>query len=372
CGAPLAGSLSGPAPAAPAPRAPIAEPLAAPAPLPKTGPHPLMPPSAIAAASQGAALAAPSHVAPVVAAPLHASADVARVVQALGSGQAPTPDTVQTRAQPTDAPASASIAADLPPAEPRLRPPAPPTPQRAAATARLVVVVEDGSDGKAFPLASPETIVGRTEGDIMLFDDPYVSPRHARLYEVDGVWRIADLRTVNGVYLKVRGKKPIESGDLILLGSQVLQFQLVSEEERHLGPVSQQGTRVFGSKPVTRLARLDQRSTSGLVADVYYVYRDETVLGREVGDVVFTADAFLSRRHASLRRDPTTNTFSIEDLDSSNGTYLAIRQETALSDGDRLRIGQHLFRFERRAPVAGGSSRGEDRSKGGNANGGAS
>ncbi len=253
---------------------------------------------------------------------------------------------------------AAKLRAAAPPPSPS-RPAAPPSPsdtvqtrapdQRADAAivgGRLIVVVEDGSDGKAFDLVGPEVVVGRTEGDVLLFDDPYVSPRHAKLTERGGQWRIHDLRSTNGVYLRARGRQPIESGDLILLGSQVLQFQLVSEEERQLTPAVQHGTRVFGTKPVTRLARLDQRSVTGLVGDVYYVTRDETILGRETGDLVFTADAFLSRRHAALRRDPISNRFHLEDLDSSNGTYVAINGETPLSSGDRVRIGQHLFRFE--------------------------
>lgn len=257
----------------------------------------------------------------------------------IGSGLAPSGDTVQTRA-PDRAPPP-------PPSSPA-RPP-PPSPAGLKLTkprnAKLVVVVEDGSDGKAFDLNGPEVIIGRTEGEVLLFDDPYVSPRHARLTEQSGTWHLENLSSLNGVYVRTKGRYPLENGDLILLGSQVLQFQLVSEEERHLGPVSQHGTRVFGSKPVPRLARLDQRSTTGLVADVYYVHRDETVLGREVGDLVFTADAFLSRRHAVLRRDPGSGQFSLEDLESSNGTYVAIRGSITLKDGDRIRVGQHLFRF---------------------------
>ncbi len=307
--------MLGLSPVAAPPERPI--PAAAPS-VPKTGPHPLV----------------------------HANEDVAAVARALGGAAPPTPDTVQTRAVEP-----AAIADAVAPAATAPRP-VPAAPARTS-TCRLVVVVEDGSDGKVFPIEGPETFVGRTEGDVVLFDDPYVSPRHARIYESGGGYRIADLRSLNGVYLRTRGRRPLESGDLILLGSQVLQFQLVSEEERHLGPVSQQGTRVFGSKPVTRVARLDQRSTNGLLADVYYVTRDETILGREVGDVVFTSDAFLSRRHAALRRDPSSGAFTLEDLDSSNGTFVAIRNEVELHDGDRLRIGQHLFRFERRALSAG-------------------
>jgi pSer/pThr/pTyr-binding forkhead associated (FHA) protein len=83
-----------------------------------------------------------------------------------------------------------------------------------------------------------------------------------------------------------------------------------------------------------------------VIRDVYHLFRDETIIGREVGDVVFTADPFLSRRHAAIRRNPVTSEFALVDLDSSNGTYVAIRGEVAIGDGDHLRIGQHLFRVD--------------------------
>jgi hypothetical protein len=41
-----------------------------------------------------------------------------------------------------------------------------------------------------------------------------------------------------------------------------------------------------------------------------------------------------------------TSEFSLVDLDSSNGTYVAIRGEVGITDGDFLRIGQHLFRVD--------------------------
>jgi len=54
----------------------------------------------------------------------------------------------------------------------------------------------------------------------------------------------------------------------------------------------------------------------------------------------------MSRRHASLTRDPSTGTMTLRDLGSSNGTYLAIRGEREISHGDHLRVGQHLFRLD--------------------------
>jgi hypothetical protein len=133
---------------------------------------------------------------------------------------------------------------------------------------------------------------------------------------------------------------------LLLLGLEVLQFQTVSDAERGLGPASQHGTLLFGSPAVARRARLSQRTVEGVTRDVYHVFRDETVVGRETGDIVFTADPFLSRRHAAIRRNPSTGEFSLVDLESSNGTYIAIRSDAPLANGDFLRIGQHLFRVD--------------------------
>lgn len=211
---------------------------------------------------------------------------------------------------------------------------------------RLVVIVEDGSEGRSFSLADGQLDIGRTDGDIVLEDDHYVSPRHARLRFLDGQWILRDLDSTNHVYLRIRKPQPLKDGDLLLLGLEVLQFQTVSDGERGLGHAMQHGTLLFGSPATPRRARLCQRTVEGVVRDVFHLFRDETVIGRETGDIVFTADPFLSRRHAAIRRSATTGEFSLLDLDSSNGTFIAITGEVSLANGDFLRIGQHLFRVD--------------------------
>jgi hypothetical protein len=138
----------------------------------------------------------------------------------------------------------------------------------------------------------------------------------------------------------------LRDGDLLLLGLEVLQFQVVSDAERGLGHATQHGTLLFGSPATPRRARLCQRTVEGVIRDVYHLYKDETVIGRETADIVFSSDPFLSRRHAMIRRSPSTNEFSVADLDSSNGTYVAIRGDVPLANGDFVRIGQHLFRMD--------------------------
>ncbi|KYF63579.1 hypothetical protein BE15_40180 [Sorangium cellulosum] len=211
---------------------------------------------------------------------------------------------------------------------------------------KLIVIVEDGTEGKSFPLAGPQIDIGRNEGDILLEDDLYVSPRHARIVPQGGSWVLRDLGSVNRIYLRIRKTHPLRDGDLLLLGLEVLQFQTVNDGERGLGHAIQHGTLLFGSPAIHRRARLCQRTVEGVTRDVYHLYRDETVIGRETGDIVFTADPFLSRRHAAIRRNPATGEFTLTDLESSNGTYVAIREEVSLVDRDFVRIGQHLFRVD--------------------------
>jgi len=211
---------------------------------------------------------------------------------------------------------------------------------------RLVVVGGDGQEGPSFPLVGDQVDIGRTEGAVVLADDKYMSPRHARLIRVDGAWHLRDLESTNGVFYRLRDSHELVDGDLLLLGVEVLRFETVMDAELGLGPAVQHGTLVFGSPALPRPARLVQRTVEGVARDVYHLHRLETVIGRESGDIVFTDDPYMSRRHATIRRSTSSGTMTLVDLNSSNGTFVAIRGDCVLQDGDSIRVGQHLFRVE--------------------------
>jgi len=213
-------------------------------------------------------------------------------------------------------------------------------------TGRLIVIVEDGSEGASLDLRGTQLDIGREEGDIVLEDDPYLSPRHARLFRHEGEWYLRDLDSLNGVFRRLRDAEPLRHGDRLLLGLEVLRYEALDNAEDGLGQAMQHGVMLFGSPATPRRARLCQRTIEGVTRDVYHLVGDETTLGREIGDIVFTADPFMSRRHALVRWDDALETFVVSDLSSSNGTYLAIREDVRLDDGDFVRLGQHLFRVE--------------------------
>jgi pSer/pThr/pTyr-binding forkhead associated (FHA) protein len=213
-------------------------------------------------------------------------------------------------------------------------------------SARLVVIGQDGKPGRQYPILDDQTDLGREEGSIVLPNDPYVAPRHARLTRRNGRYFIRDLESVNGVYVRLRSQERLQHADLVLVGLEVLRFEVVSDAEKGLSPAVERGTQIFGSPSSARHMRLCQRTVEGVTRDVYYPTRDEAVIGREQGDIVFTNDPFMSRRHAAITRDASNGTFSLRDLGSSNGTYLAIRSERELTPGDHVRVGQHLFRLD--------------------------
>lgn len=195
-------------------------------------------------------------------------------------------------------------------------------------------------------MAGRQVDIGSSEGDIVLAEDRYLSPRHARFFRQDGHWYLRDLESVNGVYRRLRKPVPLRHGDLVLLGLEVLEFQLVDHAERGLGHAIQHGVLVFGSPAATRRARLCQRTVEGVIRDVYHLVADETTVGRETGDIVFTSDPFMSRRHAAIQWDEDAQEYVLVDLNSSNGTYVAIRDDVRLENGDFVRLGQHLFRVD--------------------------
>lgn len=213
-------------------------------------------------------------------------------------------------------------------------------------TGRLVVIVEDGSEGTTLDLKGRQVDIGSAEGDIVLGEDRYLSGRHARLFRQDGDWYLRDLESLNGVYRRLRSPTPLRDGDRILMGLEVLRFEVSDRAERGLGQALQHGVFVFGSPSASRRARLAQRTVEGVTRNVYHLVSDETTIGREAGDVVFTTDPFMSRRHAMVHWHEDSSEFVLSDLSSSNGTYLAIRRDVRLEDGDFIRLGQHLFRVD--------------------------
>jgi pSer/pThr/pTyr-binding forkhead associated (FHA) protein len=208
---------------------------------------------------------------------------------------------------------------------------------------RLVAVRRDGSDGESYLLPGEQVDIGRSEGDLH-FDDPHLAPRHARISLRAGQHLITPLETRNGIYRRISQPAELADGSLILVGKQVLRFEFLSDIEKTLRPAVEHGVVLFGTPVKAPWGRLRQLTSSGTSRDVFHLTRSDLVLGREQGDIVFSDDEFMSRRHALLQfRDGRA---LLTDLGSSNGTFVRLTGQHALAPGEMIRLGDELLRFE--------------------------
>jgi pSer/pThr/pTyr-binding forkhead associated (FHA) protein len=94
--------------------------------------------------------------------------------------------------------------------------------------------------------------------------------------------------------------------------------------------------------------RLRVKTGAGLRAGAAYDMSQGATLGRASDADIRLEDQFSSSRHARLV--PHGDVLVLEDLGSTNGTYLngeAVSGPQPLHDGDRIRIGDSEFTFER-------------------------
>lgn len=230
------------------------------------------------------------------------------------------------------------------------------------------VVRADGGPESVIPMRGDVMLCGRN-GDLSLADDPFVADTQMRLFFSGNRLAVEDVGGGNGVFARLAPgvEREVASGGEVRLGRQ----RLVIEPLPVLSP-GEDGATAWGSPDSGFRFRMVQLMEGGTRGSAYPLKEGDNFVGRETGDIVFTADPFLSRRHAMIRRSiarkdgrpaaahddgaPARDErglrprarwdFTLSDLDSSNGTFVSIRNEVALLHGDFIRIGQHLFRVD--------------------------
>jgi pSer/pThr/pTyr-binding forkhead associated (FHA) protein len=178
-----------------------------------------------------------------------------------------------------------------------------------------------------------------------LAEDPFVSPVHFTLRVTESGVALEDAGSLNGVFLRLNAHAaaPLASGDVVLVGAQVLRFELL---EGGVLPGAFEGeTNVFGSPAKARLGRLVEVTCEGVARSTYVIGMDSVMIGREAADLVFSDDPHLSRRHAEIRI--AGGHAELVDHGSSNGTYVRVRGRAVLESGAQIRVGQQRIRIER-------------------------
>jgi adenylate cyclase len=87
----------------------------------------------------------------------------------------------------------------------------------------------------------------------------------------------------------------------------------------------------------------------GFEGMVYELCAEETLIGRNPTTDITLLDEGISREHALILWDEASDEFSIEDLQSTNGTKVngkRVRSAT-LIEGDEIQVGHTRFQFIR-------------------------
>ncbi len=208
-----------------------------------------------------------------------------------------------------------------------------PTPQ-----ARLVLLREDGSPGGVLVIEGGPENIGRNYGPP--FDsDAYLDPEHAQFTVVpDGVL-IDDRASLNGVYIKLVGKRELRDRDYFRVGQELLRYNDLPEPT-----TVADGTERMGSPNPGYWGRVEILATPDRAISAIPVEGTGLQIGRESGDLTFPDDGYVSGSHCRIIGDDAG--VHIEDLGSSNGTYLRVRSTDVVPHGSMILIGQQLFRLD--------------------------
>lgn len=208
--------------------------------------------------------------------------------------------------------------------------------------ARLIVAAGPCPAGMSFSLSGSSHTCGRSGDGVVLREDDAVSPTHCVFSYDDGKLSVEDRGSLNGVYVRTQGPTLVSHGDWFRVGDQYFRFdELTSETEFP----NDEGTLFFTSPRRKGSFRILQMLEGGKTGLSSTTSNDEVTVGGEGAAVAFTSDVHLSKLHVKIYKN-STGSFSIEDLDSVNGTYVRIGEKTALAHGDFVFVGNTLLRVE--------------------------
>jgi hypothetical protein len=211
---------------------------------------------------------------------------------------------------------------------------------QAPGKAKLILIRGEGVEGLSYQLNAEQHIVGRN-GQLIMPDDPFVSPRHANLFYRGGKLVVRDEGSLNGVFWRVRGTLDVSLGDYFLAGEQL--FRVDGATKANDGPAPD-GTYFYSSPKHPAPFKLVQILQGGAPGMAIAARGTGLQIGREGGDLNFPIDLYMSAAHCKI--EESGGKLTLTDMNSRNGTYVRLKSEKDLSHGDYLFIGRKLLRVE--------------------------
>ena len=213
---------------------------------------------------------------------------------------------------------------------------------QAPGRAKLILIRGEGLEGLSYHLNATEHVAGRKQGAILFPEDNYLSPKHSTFLYRENVLYLRDDGSHNGTFLRVREPARLEDGDEVLVGDQLLRVEILNLRREY--PM-RQDTLMYVSPPKDYKFRLLQIVRGGRPGEAFCSVNNDVLVGREGCDMNFAEDRHVSRRHARFTWSDEGHV-TVADLDSKNGTFVRITDETRLQHGDYVQFGSELMRVE--------------------------
>lgn len=209
-----------------------------------------------------------------------------------------------------------------------------------AGQAKLVMLGADGQPIGERILAVGEALeIGRAAGPPW-DDDAYLDPKHGTLTPLDDGIEIEDFGSVNGVFVKLAGRMEVQHGDQFRVGQELLRYEDLPEPTP-----TDDGTERMGSPNPGYWGRVCVLVDPERASAAYPIEGEGITIGRELGDITFPQDGYVSGRHCRVMGDD--DGIYIEDVGSSNGTYMRVRSGQTVPYNSLILIGQKLFQIDR-------------------------
>jgi pSer/pThr/pTyr-binding forkhead associated (FHA) protein len=97
----------------------------------------------------------------------------------------------------------------------------------------LTQLLVGGASGMVFRARNDALAIGREGNDVNFPEDPFISGRHAQVTAVEPpratgepIFELTDLGSKNGTFLRMPGETPLNHGDYVFLGQQLLRVEI--------------------------------------------------------------------------------------------------------------------------------------------------
>ncbi|MFA5625468.1 MAG: FHA domain-containing protein [Bradymonadales bacterium] len=209
---------------------------------------------------------------------------------------------------------------------------------------RLVHINEDGSEGASIALVEGDNVIGRNSS-AALQSDPYVSPQHFVLQCKGDAAEIDPRGSLNGVFLRIVSRRlPLRDGMIFRIGEELIQYIEGNSEQVIVKAADAEGTKLVGSKESSGWGYLRMILGAYVEGDVYRLAKDSIEIGRTRGDIIFEQDGFVSGQHLILQYE--NGDAYIEDVGSSNGTFIRLSEKYRIRKPTHILVGNQLLLIE--------------------------